>query len=177
MPRYQSGFSRFEWTLSTITVAILMILFLSRILGLLADVERIRLVQWESRLRSALSSELTHYMLTRQFENIENLHGVNPMSLLDEPPDNYLGERRVLDLTALPDGVWFFDTSRNVLVYTISNVDQFHSTLDGRPRVEYRVVVEYQDRNLNGRFDFGGDHLQALKMVSMAGYQWQSGRQ
>lgn len=117
---------------------------------------------------------MSRYVIAREFEMIEQFDGINPVDLLDEAPQNYLGVEQKPDMVRLPGGSWVFDNSRKVLVYTIKNTDQFEAGLSGRPRVEYQVQLDYQDNNLNQHFDFQLDTLKTLKFVSLGRYRWRS---
>jgi hypothetical protein len=163
-----------ELALVTIIAGILITLFLNRALGLMTDVERVNLLQWESKIKTALSHELSRVVVAGDFAKIDRLESINPMRLLQDVPRSYLGEKMHPDLAMLPEGSWIYDTSRKVLVYTIDNSDRFTSDLSGRPRAEYQVQLDYQDNNLNHRFDFKLDTLRSLQLVTLGQYQWLS---
>ena len=172
MRRTEAGFTRLEWALVTAISGILITLFLYRILDLMEDVERVNLLQREGEFKTALSHAMSSHVMAGEFVKIGELEAVNPMRLLQQPPQNYLGEEERPDLAMLPGGVWIFDSSRKVLVYTIDHPDRFESGLSGRPRAEYQVQLDYQDTNLNQRFDFQVDTLKTLKFVSLGRYHW-----
>jgi general secretion pathway protein G len=168
----QDGFSLLEWALATALVGLFIFLFLDRILDLQADVERVRVLQLEGRMKSKLGLEFSRRVVAHDLASLENLHGSNPMDLLDEQPDHYLGAKRQPELDSLPAMAWVFDQARGVLIYTVSHRERFHSHLPGRPRMEYRIDLDYLDLNENGRFDYSQDQLRAPKLVSLGEGSW-----
>jgi hypothetical protein len=168
----QGGFSRLEWALVTALVGLFISLFLSRVLAMQADVERVRLLQLEGRMQSMLGLELSRRVVAHDLSGIGELQGSNPIDLLQQPPENYLGERWSPELSSLPDKAWVFDRSRGVLIYTVSHKARFHSRLPGRARMEYRIVLAYRDRDENGGFDYPQDHLSAVELLGIGEGSW-----
>ncbi len=168
----QTGFTLLELALVTLMVAVLFTVALTRFLNLMVDAERVHLLQVEGALKSALGLELTRRVVERELDSIADLAGDNPMGFIKEKPQNYLGESNQPDLEALPGGVWVFDLTRQALIYTVRNSDHFHSDLPGRTRVEYRLELQYDDSNRNGRFDYGFDHLSGLQLASLGNSRW-----
>lgn len=168
----QGGFSLLEWALVTALVGLFIGLFLSRVLALQADVERVRILQLEGRMKSMLGLELSRRVVAHDLAGIGELQGSNPIDLLERPPENYLGERRDPELDSLPAKAWVFDRARGVLIYTVSHKERFHTRLPGRARVEYRIELAYRDRDENGRFNYPQDQLSAVELITIGEGYW-----
>ncbi|MDJ0808363.1 MAG: hypothetical protein QNJ78_16220, partial [Gammaproteobacteria bacterium] len=132
MQHKEAGFSLLEWALVTIVTGILIFFLLTRILDLLVDAERVNLSQWEAKLKNALSHEMSRLVIGREFEQLARMDGMNPIGLLPERPERYLGESVNPRLADLPPGAWIYDSFRKVLIYTINHPAHFQSTLAGR---------------------------------------------
>jgi hypothetical protein len=172
LDKCQAGFNRLELALVTLVVAVLLSVVLSRFFGLMVDAERLHLMQVENRLKNALSLEMSSYVVRGQWRRLAELADSNPMQLLDDTPENYLGERFEPDLEIQPAGVWLFDASRRVLVYLVRNTAEFRSELPGRARVEYRLVLHFRDNNHDARFDYPVDHFTGLELTSYGHAHW-----
>ena len=173
----QSGFTRFELALVALIFCMLLIVALNRIPELMVEAERVHLLQIEGTLKSALGLELARRVLLREPAAIADLAGSNPMKLIEKWPPNYLGERDQPDLEALPAGNWIFDRTRQVLIYTVRNTGRFRSNLPGRIRAEYRLELEYDDRNRNERFDHQLDRLTGFRLISVGDPHWLAGNE
>ena len=171
--RSKREFTFLELALVSIIVGMLMILALNRLLDLLVDMERVQLLQTEASIKSALGLELSRRVVEQELHAIGDLEGSNPLELLQEMPNNYLGVRPNPNLATLPKGSWVFDSSRRVLIYIVNHADHFSADLPGRSRAEYRLALDYQDNNRNGRFDYRIDRLTGLSFAPLGRYRWQ----
>ncbi len=172
MRRTEAGFTLLEWALVTTLIGLLITVFLYRLLDILVDAERVKLLQVEAGIKSALGLELAQRVVEKRLDSIHDLESTNPVDLLHEAPHNYLGSSADPDLAVLPEGAWVFDTARGVLIYTIKHADFFQTDLPGRPRSEYRLELNYEDSNKNSRFDFKIDRLLGVNLASIGQYQW-----
>ena len=94
------------------------------------------------------------------------------MRRLSETPKNYVGELDAAGLPAVEGGQWYFDRREHTLVYRVSNVEYFKTTLPGPARARFAVRLDYDDANGNGRFDNGADALRGVRLEALEAYSW-----
>jgi type II secretory pathway pseudopilin PulG len=93
-------------------------------------------------LKSALQLQVAAMLVRGEERNIESLAGVNPIGWLVEPPPGYRGEFRAPQ-PAVPRGSWYFDATRNELVYVPNLDSQLKHLADGGRRLRFRVRLEF----------------------------------
>src|SRR5712692_3148295 len=77
--------------------------------------------------KSALQLRVAAMLLKGQERNIESLAHVNPVNWLMEPPR----------------GSWYFDATRNELVYVPNLDDHLERLADGSKRLRFRVQISF----------------------------------
>lgn len=168
----QSGFSLLELVLVIIFISILLAIAVDRLLKLQVDAERTSMEQTLGTLRSAMGIQVASHIVRGEERGLPAQQGANPMDWLSEKPKNYLG---VLDdplLEDVPVGNWYFDKDSKLLIYIVKNSGYFNSTLQGPARARFRVQLDFEDANRNGRFDPHEDQLSGLKLSSTEAYSW-----
>jgi hypothetical protein len=93
------------------------------------DIEKVILETELTNLRLGMAETWVHKNLTNQSVNIEALKDSNPMLLIMEKPENYIGE-----LTEEPrsrKAIWYFDTQKKLLIYVFSDGHQARYRLVG----------------------------------------------
>ena len=92
-------------------------------------------------MKSALQLRVAAMLVRGEEGNIGILARSNPMDWLMEPPVGYRGEFRAAQ-PAVPQGSWYFDATRNEIVY-VPNLDAHLERLaDGSKRLRFRVRVD-----------------------------------
>ncbi len=74
------------------------------------------------------------------------------------PVRNSLGELFDPDISSLEKGNWYFDKKNNVLSYLPKYIASDSKTIN------YRVILNYNDTNLNNSYDSGIDILESMYM-------------
>jgi len=92
--------------------------------------------------KSALQLRVAAMLLKGQERNIESLAHVNPVNWLMEPPPGYRGEFRAPQ-PVVPRGSWYFDATRNELVYVPNLDDHLERLADGSKRLRFRVQISF----------------------------------
>ena len=169
---WSSGLTLIEFLVAIILIGILAGFALQRLLPLIGKAEAVAFATVVNQLDNALLLETAKRIAGGEGRSVPQLAGSNPMDLMLRPPDNYLGEKRILATQTLPERSWFFDPGRELLVYSTGDAARF---LDGdRPlkRVEFRVSLAFHDRDGDQRYspqhdDFGGISLRPMA----AGYR------
>ncbi len=122
-------------------------------------------------IRSALGLEVSRLALQESINQVAKLENSNPMKLLAQVPADYIGEQE--DPKQIPEpGNWYYDVQQQALIYTVLYSEYFSSPLAGPPRIRYRIRLDYDDKNRNGRFDAGIDSIGGLDLVPLEKYYW-----
>lgn len=164
----QSGFTLLELVLVILIISILGIAAIDRLLEYRVDAERAMVQTVVGNLRSGLGLEVAKRVARDEIRSINNLQNSNPIALLAQPPENYIGEitnESQVDKT----GVWYFDTRTSALVYRIRFSDYFRTPLPGPARVRYRIELVHMN-------DTSGEettHVAGLNLVPLENYQWE----
>ena len=172
LPTKQRGFTMLELVVVVIIISIIGVVAVNRFWQWSVVAERASLQSVVGAMRTALGLETTRLALRQQLSQVPKLIGSNPMNLLAQAPDNYLGE---IDPDKQPskEGHWYFDSNEQLLVYRLRYTNGFSSELGGVPRIRYRIKLVYNDNNRNGRFDRSVDDIGGLDLVPVEPYQWQ----
>lgn len=158
----QTGFSLLELVLVIILVVALYALAIDRILPLRGDAEAAAVATTVGTLRSAMGMEVAARIVHRGLDEIASLAGANPMRLLAETPDNYLGEIDGVQPAQLPAGHWYFDRATGELVYLVRYAEYFRTDLPGVPRMVFKVELVYNERN----------ELAGVRLERVNGFVW-----
>lgn len=170
--RRHDGFSLLELVIVIVIISVLMVLAISRLLALVVDAERVTMESVAGVLRSAIGMKVAESIVKSKVSDLAALEGSNPMALLAETPQNYLGELDGPDLTKLEDGIWYYDKRDKALVYVVRHKGFFHGGQSNPPRARFAVRLVYSDRNGNNVFDKGVDEIQGLRLGPMEPYSW-----
>ena len=143
----QRGFSLLEMVIAITLVVLLYVTMLEKLLPLRGDAEAANVATVVGTLRSAIGLEVAALLVDGDLSAIAGLKDRNPMTLLAEIPENYLGEVAGVDPKNLPVGHWYFDSASRELVYLVQFDDYFRTELPGPPRMVFRVELVYNDRD------------------------------
>ncbi len=160
--RFQSGFTLLEMTLVVILVVVLYVIAMDRIMPLRGDAEAAATATIAGAARSAIGLEVAARILDSGLESVARLEGVNPMRLLSEAPDNYLGEMSGVDPANLPPGHWYFDLESRELVYLVRFDQYFRTEMPGPPRLVFRTELVYNER----------DELAGVRLARVNAFVW-----
>ena len=164
------GFSLLELVIVIVLISVLLAVAIDRLLAMKAMAERGALEQVVGTIRSGITIRLAELMVRNK--DAMSLAGTNPMLLLSERPQNYLGELFAPNPASLPTGNWYFDTRDGVLSYLVESADYFQSELPGPARARFTIQPVYEGVNGNGRYDAGVDRLRGLRLVALEPYSW-----
>ena len=93
------------------------------------EIEKIVLNAELNNLRLGMAETWIHKSVTNQPIDIEALKNSNPMLLVAERPENYIGERSEAPKTGKE--IWYFDTQKKQLIYIFNNGQQSAYSLVG----------------------------------------------
>ena len=193
----QRTLSRLELTIAAIVIFILVAVFLRQILILAARAEKKFLEVSIININTSLHYQGALLYLKGQHEQLKKMDGMNPFQLAQSAieiavddnvdkrkdfykgvhyrvlPARYLGEVDYLDAETVKPGYWIFDRAQKTLVYRVSNDEYFYSDIPGEAHIRYRVVVNYEDRNANNRYDPGTDKYLGIELKNLGGFRWE----
>ena len=166
------GFSLVELVVVVIVVGVMAGFALDRLLPLIGRAERAAFLQVQSQLKSALLLEAAERLTHGESATLPELTGVNPMTLLLEAPANYRG---VLDAHSdgrLPRASWFYDATKNRLVYTLGRHTRFAAREGPTDRIELSVALVFDDVDGDGVYNAAADEFGGLRLASVHAYDW-----
>ena len=166
------GFTLLELVVVIVIIGILAGFLLDRVLPLIGQAERVAFQQVRAQVQSALLLEAAERIARGESSSLGELAGANPMSLLLQPPGNYLGERSSPRISDLPRAAWYFDTREGRLVYRPGRQAEVEM-LDGPDdRIELAVSFAYRDRDGDGRFQPSVDNFDGLRLAPVYPFRW-----
>ncbi len=168
-----NGFTFLELLLVIILVIVFVALAMDRLLPLRGAAEAVSVARNVGVMRSALGIEVGERVVRDGAASLGELHRGNPMEILQSPPANYLGELDGPDPATIEGGHWYFDSHSRELVYRVRWPRYFDSELEGPPRIRWRLLVEYHDRDATGDFTPGADSVSGVRLHSPDRYDWQ----
>ena len=169
--RIEKGFSLLELVVVIILIGTLGLIILDRVWKFRVYAEEAAVTSTIGNTRSALGLEVAKLAVRGKISHIALLENTNPMNLLAQTPNNYLGE--IKDATEITSkGNWYFNTHDHTLNYIVSYTEQFQSNVKGIKRTRHQLKMVYTDNNKNNRFDKGIDDLNGLDLVALEPYKW-----
>ncbi len=165
------GFTLLELVVVIVIIGVLLVFAVNRLLPYLDEAERVAVLTVESQLKNTIVMEAAQRIVRGQSATIAELERSNPMALLLQAPDTYVGERRA-DAGGLPERRWYFDTISRRLVYKLGEprTPAMRERRWEDPQFEVRVI--YQDRDADGVFDAAKDELYGVRLLRLAGADW-----
>lgn len=170
-PNTQSGFSLLELVIVIILVILLFLFAFDRLLPIRGNAEGAKVASVIGSLRSAVGLEVARRIVEGGASAIAELEGSNPMELLQERPDRYLGERSATP-AEVAGGAWYFDPEQRALVYRVDYPQYLEGTPEGPVALRWRLQLVFE--NLDGRqgFDPGTDRLDGVRLAPLDAYRW-----
>ncbi|HEY6241866.1 MAG TPA: type II secretion system protein [Burkholderiales bacterium] len=140
------GFTLIELIVVICIVALCATLLLERLRFYQEAAEKAAMEYTVATMKSALQLRVAAMLVRGEERNIGVLARSNPVDWLTEPPAGYRGEFRAPQ-PAVPRGSWYFDATRNEIVY-VPNLDAHLDRLaDGGKRLRFRVRIDFEPRD------------------------------
>ena len=165
----QRGFTFLELVVVIAVISVLAVVALNYYYKLLVDVERTSMEHDLGVMRSAVSMQVAGHFAAGNMAGLEDLIGSNPMDLLAEKPNNYLGVISHYHLEDIETGSWFFDSRKGELIYLVKNQLYFETGLQGPARVSFKIFPVYSDRKQKGGTR---KYISGLTLKSLQSYRW-----
>lgn len=170
------GFSFLELIVVIALIGILLSVAINRLLPYIDDAERVGVVTLESQIKSALMLSAAKRIAGGRSESISELNGSNPMRLMLDTPQNYVGELSGGESASAPRRNWYFDLDTRRLVYRKGRPFGPSGEREFMDNPEFEVRIAFDDRNRNGRFEPGIDELYGVRLQRAAGTAWLAAR-
>ena len=120
-----SGLTLVEVAVVVVLIGILAGLALQRVIPLIGKAEVVAFLTVKNQLNSALMMETAKRIASGRSRLVPRLENSNPMKLLFEPPENYLGEMSLPKHEDLPPRSWYFDRVTDKLFYRVGDTQRF----------------------------------------------------
>jgi len=143
-----AGFTLFELIVVVCVVSLMAGILLNRLQVYQEAAEKAAMQQTAAAIKSAVQMRVASYMISGRDSEIESLGAKNPVVWLQESPGNYAGEFFADAYARVPPGSWYFDLTRQELVYVINLGNNFKPGPDGRKWVRFRLRIAYEDMPL-----------------------------
>ena len=170
--RLPGGFSLLELVIVIILVVLLFTIAVNRLAPLRGDAEAVHVATVIGSLRSAIGMEAASVVIRGGTQELAKLEGINPMALLQEVPEQYVGVRHTGEFDELPTGSWYFDETNGQLVYRV----RFPQYLEGSPQapveLRWQVQLQFEDLSESGAFDPEQDRARGLGLRSLHEHRW-----
>jgi prepilin-type N-terminal cleavage/methylation domain-containing protein len=171
-PRQARGFSLLELVVVVCAMAILAGFALDRLLPLVGRAQRAAFLQVRSDLTSALLLEAAERITRGESGTLPELAAVNPMTLLLDPPANYVGAFTRPDEAEIPRASWYYDERLGRLGYRVGRHTRFAAVDGPAELIELEVEFVYQDRDGDDVYDAAGDRFDGLRLKPVHAYDW-----
>ncbi|HEX4984432.1 MAG TPA: hypothetical protein VFV71_00040 [Burkholderiales bacterium] len=136
--RRQRGWSQLELVVSLALLAIFLAVFLERFQYYQEAAEKAALDMTVANMRTGLRYKVADLIMNDRVSEIPTLADENPVTWLQAPPENYLGEFDGPPQES-PAGKWYFDRKTRQLVYTVNKRRHFVPPPGGDFSVRYRA--------------------------------------
>lgn len=139
--RKQTGFSLLELAVAGAVIAILAVILLDRLLRYQEVAEKSVMETTVIHMRTGLKVRIAELMIQGRMDELDKLNRENPMSWLEAPPPNYVGQLDHPEQRAIPPGSWYFDTGRQELVYLPSRARYLKPGPDGTKAIRFHATT------------------------------------
>ncbi len=165
----QRGFTFFELAVVVAIISILAVVALNYYYKLLVDVERTSMEHDIGVMRSAIGMQVAGHFVAGDMVGLNKLVDSNPMDLLAEKPNNYLGVISNYQLEDIEKGSWFYDSQAQVLIYLVRNQVYFETELTEPARIQFKIFPVYSDRK---RGEGSRKYISGLTLKALESYRW-----
>ena len=166
----QRGFTLFELVVVICIIGVLGFVVLDRMRFYQEAAEKAAMEQMVSTLRGALHLQTADRLLRGGAKEVATLAQVNPMELLAQQPQNYVGVRFAPRVGEIAGGNWYFDLKDRQLVYVVGLGNHFTADRLGRKQVRYELrLVEKSTKEQTAAAD---KEIQGIVLAQSAPYRW-----
>lgn len=166
--RHQKGFSLFEIIVVVLLIGILMSMAIDRLLVLEVEAEKVSVKYVMGNLDSAVYLQAAEIVVKQGLGALKQLENRNPMMFLAQMPENYVGIKSGESASRVPTASWYFDPQIDALIYKVENKEFFESTIEGEPRIMFRLSLLYKEEGRKKT----NSYIQGVRLESLHDYNW-----
>jgi general secretion pathway protein G len=141
------GFTLFEFCVVAALLAVLLTVLAQRLVFYQEQAERVAVETTVSNMRTGLYSTVAHLYMSNRDAEVAALAGRNPVIWLDRKPPNYQGEYDAPGPAEVIPGSWYFDRTRQYLVYIFAKGKSFSSAAS--ERLYFKVKLQHSPSGNN----------------------------
>jgi hypothetical protein len=119
LPRHVPSMHRFDFAVTLTVIGILATLLLGYLNKVQNDIEKVIVETELNNLRLSLAESWVHKSVKNQLIDNKVLKDSNPMLLVNEKPENYIGE--FSEAPSNKKEIWYFDTTKKQLIYIFND--------------------------------------------------------
>lgn len=165
-----SGFTLVELIVVISVVAILAATALDRLFWYQGQAEKAAMEYTATMIKSSLWMSAADLMMANRTSDIPALAEQNPINLLAQKPENYLGEIDASKAESLQGGNWFYDVYKHQVVYVVGQRRSFTPAAPGDFTVRYGMKVIYGEIELAS--DKKVSYIAGISLVPLSKYTW-----
>lgn len=143
------GFTLLELIVVICLVAILGATALDRLFWYQGQAEKASMDYTATMIKSGLWLSAADLMMANRNADIPALATQNPINLLAQKPENYLGEINGTNPASLASGNWFYDTQKQQVIYIVAHRRGFSPTQANDYAIRYGVKVIYAEMEVS----------------------------
>ncbi|MDP3086899.1 MAG: prepilin-type N-terminal cleavage/methylation domain-containing protein [Methylotenera sp.] len=168
--KVSKGFTLVELVVVISIMAVMATAALDRLFWYQGQAEKTAMEYTATMIKSGLWMEAASLMMAERTSDIPALAKRNPIDLLAQKPENYLGEMHNVKVELLESGNWFYDASTHQVVYMVKHRRYF------TPEVIDDYQVRYGMRVLYGEMDIvsgnKASYIAGATLVPLSKYTW-----
>ncbi|MCP4597303.1 type II secretion system protein [Neptuniibacter sp.] len=165
--QHQMGFSMLELVVVIVIFLILFGIANTKLTEMLETVERADFYRSLNRMQAQLTLRVVDWYGSSDEVSRNWVENVNPISLIEAPPENYAGEYLSADLEHCPVSNWCYLSDQHQLVYRVKYQEDLKNSYEQKDLLFFSL-----------RVTFSGDVVEkgvvtALTLKSVYDFQWQ----
>jgi prepilin-type N-terminal cleavage/methylation domain-containing protein len=165
------GFTLIELIVTISLIAVLSDVALNKLFWYQGQAEKVNMEYTASMIKSGLWMSAANLMMAERGGEIPALLKQNPFNLLAEKPANYLGEINSDNANTLKGGNWYFDSSKQQIIYIVGQRQDFTPTIADDFSVRYGMKVLYAEVEITK--DNKVEYVSGITLVPLSHYKWQ----